>query len=275
VAEGKDCNGETFLDKILWVRDEARYLGVTGLDGLDTVLELLERDELMEELDRIWAAQVASGDLQYLDIAASYDLDGSDAGCTSPAPNGTVPYRPGDVPAFPIEIMDDPVIKDESETDNSAETNYERESPVVIHYEQERQVVINDKDYTWTVIEDDIEFEVQSGQDSRLNRGVLEYRVNWTGWPRDNRWYPASFLKGSAHLLHQFHELHPDMAGPPKRLDDWLQAFEDGRDNPEEQSDDDLPVDAPDRRAKRRRLSRREGGVDRARRERRSEERVR
>jgi hypothetical protein len=94
------------------------------------------------------------------------------------------------------------------------------------------------------LIDNELEYEVERIRASRLDRGILRYQADWTACDRDDDWYPASDFKGAPHKLRQFHEEFPAAAGPPKRLDEWLRAYEDGLDNPDEHPDDDLPADA-------------------------------
>jgi hypothetical protein len=83
----------------------------------------------------------------------------------------------------------------------------------------------------------DQEWEVQDILASKLVRRTLKYRVHWTGHDEDLNWYPASDFKYSPHKLRDFHVQHPDQAGPPAKLGDWLESYEAGRDNYEELED--------------------------------------
>ncbi|OJD22663.1 hypothetical protein ACJ73_05992, partial [Blastomyces percursus] len=90
-------------------------------------------------------------------------------------------------------------------------------------------------------IEGENEWEIEEVLASRINRGKLQYRVKWLGFDDDFSWYPARNLKGSPHLLREFHIANPTKPGPPKRLDDWLEAW--GKDDylPDD-IEDDLPA---------------------------------
>ncbi|KGY14979.1 hypothetical protein PABG_12091 [Paracoccidioides brasiliensis Pb03] len=75
-------------------------------------------------------------------------------------------------------------------------------------------------------IEGENEWEVEKVLASRISRGKLQYRVKWPGFDDDSTWYPAPNLKGSPHLVREFHAANPMKAGPPKRLSNWLEAWE-------------------------------------------------
>jgi hypothetical protein len=82
------------------------------------------------------------------------------------------------------------------------------------------------------------EWEVEEVLASRFYRGKLRYRVKWVGYDEDPEWYPARNMKGSPHKIRDFHSQYPDQPGPPKRLTEWLRAWEDGEDLPDEPDDD-------------------------------------
>ncbi|TVY12526.1 hypothetical protein LARI1_G009526 [Lachnellula arida] len=71
---------------------------------------------------------------------------------------------------------------------------------------------------------------------------TLQYRVHWKNLDEDLNWYPASNFKYSPHRVRDFHKAHPNDPGPPRKLPEWLKAFEDGLDSYEE-LDDDLAMD--------------------------------
>jgi transposase InsO family protein len=92
-------------------------------------------------------------------------------------------------------------------------------------------------------IDGELEWQVDRITGSRLNKGRLEYRVQWTGWDEDPIWYPARNFKNSPHVLRTYHEEFPNAAGPPKRLAEWTDAYlKDTID--EDHADDDLPEDS-------------------------------
>jgi hypothetical protein len=67
------------------------------------------------------------------------------------------------------------------------------------------------------------EWEVEQIQTMQLIRKKLFYRVKRLGHD-DLTWYPAQNFKTSPHRIHDFHVQYPDLAGPPKRLAEWLKA---------------------------------------------------
>ena len=85
------------------------------------------------------------------------------------------------------------------------------------------------------------EWEVEKVLASRLYRKKLQYRVTWLGWDEDLTWYPAQNFKGSPHLIRDFHNANKSKPGPPRNLDNWLQAWEKGQDLPDI-PDDNLPI---------------------------------
>jgi hypothetical protein len=69
-------------------------------------------------------------------------------------------------------------------------------------------------------INDQKEWEVQDILVSRIYYRKLQYKVKWVGWDDDDQeWYNASGFKGSPHLLGKYHSSHPEMPGPPVRLE--------------------------------------------------------
>jgi transposase InsO family protein len=88
------------------------------------------------------------------------------------------------------------------------------------------------------VVTSEQEWEVQEILASRVRYGKLQYRVNWLGYDEDLEWYPASNFKYSPHKVQQFHRDHQDQPGPPRRLRDWLQAYEAGQESYEDLEDD-------------------------------------
>lgn len=90
-------------------------------------------------------------------------------------------------------------------------------------------------------INGDQEWEVEEVLDSRLYYRKLQYRIKWTGFDEDRTWYPASDFIGSPHRLRTFHMDYPQRPGPPKRLEEWLRAWENGEDSVEEHPDDEYP----------------------------------
>jgi hypothetical protein len=80
-------------------------------------------------------------------------------------------------------------------------------------------VQVNDKD----------EWEVEQVLIVRLCWQKLSYHIKWTGHDQDLEWYPAGNFKNAPTALRDFHDQHPDLPGPPKRLPIWLKAAEDNK----------------------------------------------
>jgi hypothetical protein len=92
------------------------------------------------------------------------------------------------------------------------------------------------------VINGEAEWVVERILASRLFRKkTLQYRAEWTGHDPDPKWYPASDFRGAPHVIRDFHIENPTAAGPPRRLDQWLRAWEQDKDL-EEVPEDDLPA---------------------------------
>ena len=92
------------------------------------------------------------------------------------------------------------------------------------------------------VIANDKEWEVQDIIAVRKRRQSLEYRAKWIGFDDDPEWYPASDFKYSPHKLRDFHLQYSDLPGPPAKLQQWLQCWEQGQDSYEDLNDDtELP----------------------------------
>lgn len=92
-------------------------------------------------------------------------------------------------------------------------------------------------------IHEEDEWEVEEILASRVHRGKLQYRVKWRGTDEDQRkWFPARNLKGAPHKVRDFHSRYPDKPGPPKRLEEWLHAWEAEDDFLPDTPDDDRPA---------------------------------
>lgn len=91
------------------------------------------------------------------------------------------------------------------------------------------------------IINGEREWEVEKILASRLNKQQLQYRVKWVGYDEDNTWYPARNFKGSPHRLRDYHTAYPSHPGPPRRLNEWLKAWENDNDLPDHR-DDNLPA---------------------------------
>ncbi|KGQ00850.1 hypothetical protein PAAG_12477 [Paracoccidioides lutzii Pb01] len=90
-------------------------------------------------------------------------------------------------------------------------------------------------------IDGENEWEIDRILASRISRSKLQYRVRWKGFDEDSSWYPARDFKGSPHAIRDFHEANPTKAGPPRRLDEWLKAWETDS-YLKDEVDDDLPA---------------------------------
>eukprot|EP00079_Xenopus_tropicalis_P034016 XP_017947787.1 PREDICTED: chromodomain Y-like protein [Xenopus tropicalis] len=66
------------------------------------------------------------------------------------------------------------------------------------------------------VVEGSEEFEVEAILDSRINRGRLQYLVQWKGYPpEENSWEPMSNIH-APQLTRLFHNDHPDKPTPSR-----------------------------------------------------------
>jgi transposase InsO family protein len=77
----------------------------------------------------------------------------------------------------------------------------------------------------------DDEWEIEDILACRKQRGNLSYRVSWLNHDVDLTWYSASDVKYAPAKIKEFHLNNPTQAGPPAKLPDWLQAFNDGVDD--------------------------------------------
>ncbi|ODM16893.1 hypothetical protein SI65_07858 [Aspergillus cristatus] len=92
------------------------------------------------------------------------------------------------------------------------------------------------------VVGDEQEWEVEEVLASHLYQCQLQYQVKWIGFDEDQTWYPAANFKGSPHRIRDYHQEHPDRPGPPRRLQEWLKAWEEGVDEIEDHPDDNTPA---------------------------------
>ena len=86
-------------------------------------------------------------------------------------------------------------------------------------------------------ITEDEEYEVEDILAVKKVHKILKYRASWIGCDEDPEWYPASDFKYSPHLLRDFHLSHPELPGPPRRLDEWIRSWEKGIDDYDELDD--------------------------------------
>ena len=82
------------------------------------------------------------------------------------------------------------------------------------------------------------EWEVNEILASKLQHGKLYYHVSWRGHDPDSTWYLASNFLGAPHKLRDFHQRYPNTAGPPRRLGEWIAAYEAGIDEYNHLADD-------------------------------------
>ena len=71
-------------------------------------------------------------------------------------------------------------------------------------------------------VTEDQEWEVEDILAVKKERNILKYSASWVGFDEDPEWYPASNFKYSPHKLRDFHLAHPDLPGPPRKLDEWI-----------------------------------------------------
>ena len=91
-------------------------------------------------------------------------------------------------------------------------------------------------------VTEDQEWEVEDILAVKRERNCLKYRASWVGYDEDPEWYPASGFKYSPHKLRDFHLAHPDLPGPPRKLNEWIKQWEDGVDDYDHLDDDkELP----------------------------------
>jgi hypothetical protein len=56
----------------------------------------------------------------------------------------------------------------------------------------------------------------------KKERNILKYCASWVGYGEDPEWFPVSNFKYSLYKLQDFYLAHPDLPGPPHRLDKWI-----------------------------------------------------
>jgi RNase H-like domain found in reverse transcriptase/Reverse transcriptase (RNA-dependent DNA polymerase)/Integrase zinc binding domain len=88
-------------------------------------------------------------------------------------------------------------------------------------------------DYHEVEVNEHLEYEVDKIIASRIYRRKLQYKVLWIGSEEpDENFYDAVGFVGSPHKLRDFHIDFPNASGPPLYLNEWLDAFESGHDEP-------------------------------------------
>jgi predicted aspartyl protease len=90
------------------------------------------------------------------------------------------------------------------------------------------------------VIAKDEEWEVEEVVSCKRSRGKqLRYKIIWRGDPLPHdEWMTPSDIKYSPHLIKAFHLKNPALPGPPKKLLDWIKAYEAGVDDYDYLEDD-------------------------------------
>lgn len=82
------------------------------------------------------------------------------------------------------------------------------------------------------------EYELENVVGSRKFGRVLQYQLKWLGGDEDVEWYPCSDAMYAPHLLKRWHLAHPRAVGPPRALQAWLDAYNDGLDDYNHLEDD-------------------------------------
>jgi len=90
------------------------------------------------------------------------------------------------------------------------------------------------------IIEGVEEWEVDRILAVRKTRNKLQYQVQWIGHDPDPQWYPASNFMGAPHKVRDFHQEYPSKPGPPRKLSDWIRAWE-GEEGFNQDLEDDRP----------------------------------
>ena len=75
-------------------------------------------------------------------------------------------------------------------------------------------------------VTEDQEWEVEDILAVKKERNSLKYHASWVGFDEDPEWYPASNFKYCPHKLRDFHLAHPNLPGPPYKLDEWIAQWE-------------------------------------------------
>ena len=62
-------------------------------------------------------------------------------------------------------------------------------------------------------------------------KNTLKYKASQVGYDEDPEWYLASNFKYSPYKLQDFHQEHPELPGPPRKLNEWIAQWEKGVDD--------------------------------------------
>ena len=76
-----------------------------------------------------------------------------------------------------------------------------------------------------------------------LHYRKLQYWVKWVGYDKDQTWYPVSNFISSPHQLQAFHVNYLDQPGLSQRLKNWLQAWENSKNDVDDHPDDEYTQD--------------------------------
>ena len=93
-------------------------------------------------------------------------------------------------------------------------------------------------------IDGEPEWEIDQVLASRLfgKYKKLQYQVSWIGYDPDETWYCAEDLRNAPMTLRQFHDQYPAAAGPPKRLQIWIEHAANNT-HADEHPDDNVAID--------------------------------
>ncbi|CAN8100251.1 unnamed protein product [Discula destructiva] len=102
----------------------------------------------------------------------------------------------------------------------------------------------DDRDYTsdYSLGGGWIEAELEKVTESRVHKGVLEYKVLWKDGFVDDGWAPAGGLRQAPLKLDAFHQANPTADGPPMRIDIWRAAYFRGDGDVCRHADDDRAI---------------------------------
>lgn len=89
------------------------------------------------------------------------------------------------------------------------------------------------------VVENEQEWEVEKVLGVRVVRRQLRYKIQWVGFDLDTDEYLPEDLAHAPQALRDFHQTYPDLPGPPRNLDYWLECAEKDI-YPEKRADDNI-----------------------------------
>ena len=78
------------------------------------------------------------------------------------------------------------------------------------------------------MIDNEPEWVVSKVLSSRIYRGKLQYQAEWEGLDPDPTFYDAESFRRAPMRIQEFHDRNTTAAGPPVRLQYWLEAAADG-----------------------------------------------